>query len=181
MFDNGYIKRNFCDDEYLMRYGMPRHSGRYPWGFERNFCDDLRYHIEDQPNRILIIHDTPDPCEVIAEMYFKGKLQYFSWRLFSDEHYEIFDYSPDEMTNEQRIDQFRLRLKRVMRENCLMTQTKLSQLTGISQSALSRYLYTDTLPSLDNFFRIAHALNCPLDRFEYRFTNTYEWAIPENI
>lgn len=148
---------------------------------ERNFCDDLRRHIKDQSNQILIMHDTPDPSEVIAEMYFKGKLCYFSWRLFSDEYYEIFDYNPDEMTNEQRMDQFRLRLKRVMREKCLMTQTKLSQLTDISQSTLSLYLHTDTLPSLDNFFRIAHALNCPLDRFEYRFTNTYEWTIPENI
>lgn len=148
---------------------------------ERNFCDDLRLRIQEQSNRILIMHDTPDPNEVIAEMYFKGKLCYFSWRLFSDEYYKIFDYSPDEMTNEQRIEQFRLRLKRVMKDRCLMTQTKLSQLTGISQPALSNYLHTNTLPSLDNFFRIAHALNCSLDRFEYRFTNTYEWSIPENI
>lgn len=148
---------------------------------ERNFCDDLRFYIQDQPNRILIMHDTPDPYEVIAEMYFKDKLCYFSWRLYTDECYEIFDYSPNEMTNEQRMDQFRLRLKRVMKEKCLMTQTKLSQMTNISQQTLSRYLHTDTLPSLDNFFRIAHALNCPLDRFEYRFTNTYKWLIPENI
>lgn len=53
-----------------------------------------------------------------------------------------------------------------------MTQDELSEMTGISQSALSHYMNCRRVPSIINVYKIAKALKCSIDdiaQFDYMF------------
>lgn len=43
-----------------------------------------------------------------------------------------------------------------------ISQTELSELTGISKSTISKYVYGDIIPTLKNLINIAYALECDL-------------------
>lgn len=73
---------------------------------------------------------------------------------------------PYNMTEEECTYEFSCRLKFLMRER-LMTQTKLSEMTGIPQQYISRYCRGETIPDFHKLNKIARALRCSIDMFTY--------------
>ena len=90
-------------------------------------------------------------------------------RGFFDDTDESFRWLPDDpnnMTEEEYRREFAYRLKFLMRER-IITQTRLSEMTGIPQQHISRYCRGDAMPDFYKLNKIARALNCPIDLFRY--------------
>jgi DNA-binding Xre family transcriptional regulator len=93
------------------------------------------------------------------------------------ENGEVFSYEninkslrilPDSnsLTEEECRREFAIRLKLMMVVRG-MSQTKLSEATGIQQHLISDYTNGKRAPSLYNLDKIAKALNCSLDELRY--------------
>lgn len=65
------------------------------------------------------------------------------------------------MTEERLAREIGNNLKSVMYEYGV-TQKELSELTGISRSTISKYIYGDMVPTLKNILNIAYALECDI-------------------
>lgn len=70
------------------------------------------------------------------------------------------------MTEQERRHEFGIRLRRLMWYEG-MTQEKLSDVTGITQAMISRYLTGHSSPSFSNVDKICKALGCSMDRLRY--------------
>ena len=71
-----------------------------------------------------------------------------------------------ELTEEECKKEFGIRLLNIMRRNCV-TQSELSERTGISQPRLSNYISGKVAPTLYSLDKIAKALHCSVDEFRY--------------
>ena len=76
-----------------------------------------------------------------------------------------------DLSEEQYRREFSMRLRRAI-EDRHITQTMLSEMTGISTVLLSRYLNGKTSPSFYNIDKIAKALECSTDKL--RYINVFE-------
>lgn len=70
------------------------------------------------------------------------------------------------MTEDECKMEFAYRLRSRMERRCI-TQQALSEMAGISQSTLSRYISGNQVPSFYNADKIAKALGCSVDDFRY--------------
>ena len=61
-------------------------------------------------------------------------------------------------------------LRRIAKEKGL-TQIKISELTGITKTALGHYFTGENLPSIDNLVSICNVLNCTMDEVVGRLNN----------
>lgn len=71
-----------------------------------------------------------------------------------------------EMTEDEVRREFVFRLRKIMLVKGV-TQTELSEMTGITQPALSNYLMGKTTPGFYAVDKIAKALNCSVDALRY--------------
>lgn len=79
------------------------------------------------------------------------------------------DADTEVLSEEEWLRYFSARLTSLLREK-RMTQAELSEITGISQSLISRYIRSLSLPSSHNIYKIARALECPISELtEYDF------------
>ena len=62
--------------------------------------------------------------------------------------------------------EFGRRLIRIIKRKGF-TQKELSELTGISERTLTRYICGKSIPSLLHIDKIARALNCSVDEFRF--------------
>lgn len=65
------------------------------------------------------------------------------------------------MTEVQLAKEIGFNIKRALDEYD-MTQVELSELTGISKSTITKYIYGDAIPSIRNLINIAYVLECSL-------------------
>lgn len=65
------------------------------------------------------------------------------------------------MTREELRKDFGYNLKRKMKEYGI-SQTELSQVTGVCPSTLSRYIYGEMIPTLPNLINLSLALDCDI-------------------
>lgn len=72
----------------------------------------------------------------------------------------------DDMTENNFKREFSIRLRHVMFVKGI-TQTELSERTGISQAAISQYLTGKSMPGFYKLDRIARALDCNIDDLRY--------------
>lgn len=72
----------------------------------------------------------------------------------------------DEMTEDEFKREFAHRLRRLMRVKGV-TQEVLSERTGLSQAAISRYISGSRIPNLYAIDKIARALRCTVDELRY--------------
>lgn len=70
------------------------------------------------------------------------------------------------MTDEEAVREFKFRLRRIMQRKGV-TQTELSNRTGIEQCSISQYLTGKRNPSFRNVDKIARALGCSTDDLRY--------------
>lgn len=70
------------------------------------------------------------------------------------------------MTDEEAVREFKFRLRRIMQRKGI-TQTELSNETGIPQYLISNYINGKTSPSFRNVDKIARALDCSTDDLRY--------------
>ena len=68
------------------------------------------------------------------------------------------------LTEQECKREFAVRLRSRMRREHI-SQTELSSMTGIAQSAISTYITGTSMPSFYNIDKIAKALNCSVDEF----------------
>lgn len=71
-----------------------------------------------------------------------------------------------ELTEEECKKEFGIRLLNIMRRNGV-TQSELSERTGLSQPRLSNYITGKVAPTLYTLDKIAKALHCSVDEFRY--------------
>lgn len=71
-----------------------------------------------------------------------------------------------DMTDYELNREFGLRLQSLLVDRC-MSQVELSELTGIQQNAISRYIHGKLCPTYPTLVKMARALNCSLDDFRY--------------
>ena len=71
-----------------------------------------------------------------------------------------------ELTEEECKKEFGIRLLNIMRRNGV-TQSELSERTGLSQPRLSNYIAGKVAPTLYTLDKIAKALHCSVDEFRY--------------
>lgn len=75
-------------------------------------------------------------------------------------------YDSNHMTEEECKQEFGMRLnKRMQRKG--IRQSDLADMTGISQSLISKYIVGKTIPSFYNADKIAKALGCSLEELRY--------------
>ena len=72
------------------------------------------------------------------------------------------EIDPDRMTNDDVKQEIAFRLKRKALINGGLTQTKLSEITGITQPMLHKYFTGQQIPSIINLRKLAKALNCKI-------------------
>lgn len=70
------------------------------------------------------------------------------------------------LTEAECKNEFGIRLNRIMRRKGI-TQFELSEMTGITQPAISNYMTGKTTPSFYNVDKIAKALDCSIEEFRY--------------
>lgn len=70
------------------------------------------------------------------------------------------------LTRDECNREFGERLLRIMRRKCI-TQSELSEMTGLTQSQISNYINGRNAPSFYVVDKIAKALNCSIEYFRY--------------
>ena len=80
--------------------------------------------------------------------------------------YSVIKRGEDDLTEIQSRNEFSRRLYRKMIRKGI-SQKELSELTGISEVMLSRYLNKKASPTLQVIYKIAKVLNCPANELIY--------------
>lgn len=103
-----------------------------------------------------------NPIELLVERNNGSKL------IYNEFHNSIryIPKDPHNMNEDEYRSEFKYRLLSCM-ERYHMSQGMLSEVTGISQSILSRYMNGVSIPSFQNLDKIAKALGCSMDEFRY--------------
>ena len=103
-----------------------------------------------------------NPIELLVERNNGSKL------IYNEFHNSVryIPKDPHNMTEEECRSEFKYRLLSCM-ERYHMSQGMLSEVTGISQHVLSRYMNGVSIPSFQNLDKIAKALGCSMDEFRY--------------
>lgn len=83
-----------------------------------------------------------------------------------DNSFRTLPPNPNKMTKDEFAKDFGYRLGRKLEEKHI-TQSHLSELTGIAQYLISDYINGSRVPGLYQFDKIAKALNCSMDEFRY--------------
>jgi DNA-binding Xre family transcriptional regulator len=83
-----------------------------------------------------------------------------------DKTFRALPKDVSDMSEEECKSEFAYRLRTHMKRK-LVSQRDLSDMTGISQSTLSRYLVGISIPSFYKADKIAKALGCSVDEFRY--------------
>ena len=72
------------------------------------------------------------------------------------------------LTEEECREEFGIRLYRIMYDKGV-TQSELSEMTGITQSNISNYITGRKTPSFYTVDKIARALDCSIDELRYKY------------
>ena len=80
--------------------------------------------------------------------------------------YRMLPNDISNMSEDECKQEFAYRLKSRMQRRCI-TQQKLSEMTGIPQGTISRYMDGTNVPSFYKADKIAKALGCSVDDFRY--------------
>lgn len=93
-----------------------------------------------------------------------------SFVLYDDQDKSIRNLpsSPYELTEANFKREFGLRLRKIMNRK-FMSQTELSEKTGISRIVLNKYINGKNMPSFYNLDKIAKALKCSIDDLRYSY------------
>lgn len=75
---------------------------------------------------------------------------------------KLFKKGVETMDERKLLHDFGRNLKDLLNESC-MCQRELSELTGISEPTISRYVVGDAMPSLVNIVKIMRALECTFE------------------
>ena len=109
-----------------------------------------------------------DGFEIVARMVDGSLMRFNSFDCtigYLKEH-EVDERGNYLMGDEEYRQEFAMKLKRLM-HSARITQTMLSEYTGISQVSISKYLNGKTLPDCRNLTRIANALRCSITELTY--------------
>lgn len=108
------------------------------------------------------------PWEIIVELDNGSKQACYP-------HHHMLRFLPDNcdaITEAECRREFGIRLRYIMMSYGI-TQTELSEMTGITQSKISQYINSKALPSFYNTDKIAKAIGCPVDYFRYSDINKH--------
>lgn len=71
-----------------------------------------------------------------------------------------------ELTEEEILEEFSNRLRYLMRLRRI-TQRDLSEMTGLTQPAISKYVSGRTMPNMHSLYKLSRALDCSVDDLMY--------------
>lgn len=72
----------------------------------------------------------------------------------------------NELSESEFMNEFGIRLRRIMAVKCI-NELELSRRTGVSNVSISNYLTCKTMPSFYNVYKIAKALDWPIEKLMY--------------
>lgn len=121
--------------------------------------DELKSSYRNVYERV-VGHVSLDASELILEMN-DGSLLGFD---YIEKKFRRVPRSVDGMTEENVKKEFSMKLRRIMRMRGV-NQTMLSEMTGIPQPQISRYLSAQNVPSFLVLEKMCRVLKCSMDEF----------------
>lgn len=121
--------------------------------------EELRMSYKSVYERV-VGHVSLDASELILEMN-DGSLLGFD---YVEKRFRKVPRSVDSMTDEDVKKEFSMKLRKIMRIRGV-NQTMLSEMTGIPQPQISRYLSAQNVPSFIVLEKMCRVLKCSMDEF----------------